>query len=158
LYYSEISLSHLEIPYESSLCIYLSGCQNHCLNCHYPKLQEADFGDILSRNYINIVDLYRNQATCICFLGEGKNTWKEHQEFKHYVNYAHTIKLKTGLYCGRDTIIEDWMNIFDYIKIGSYIPKFGALYVPSTNQRLYKKSCIGYIDITSYFWNFNAIN
>ena len=41
---------------------------------------------------------------------------------------------------GRDTVIEEWMREFDYIKIGAYKERLGPLYSKSTNQRLYKKN------------------
>lgn len=152
LYYTEVGLSHREVPNESAICIYISGCLNRCVHCHYPLLQREDYGDCLSSNYTNIVQLYLRMATCVCFLGEGRNTVEEHEEFLRYVTYAHANGLKVCLYSGRDTSIEDWMNIFDYIKLGSYKEASGPLSNPGTNQRLYTKSSLGYLDITSSFW------
>ena len=86
------------------------------------------------------------------FLGEGKNTVEEHNEFKNMVIYARKKGLKTCLYCGRDTIIESWMKVFDYIKLGSYQVLFGGLSSASTNQRMFAKNNNEYIDITFKFW------
>lgn len=111
LYYTEVGLSHREVPNESALCIYISGCLNHCRHCHYPLLQKESYGDCLADNYTKIVQLYLRSTTCICFLGEGRNTLEEHIEFQHYVTYARNIGLKTCLYSGRDVSIENWMSI-----------------------------------------------
>jgi len=65
--------------------IYISGCTNHCKNCHYPELSLTDYGDILGENYKKIIDLYTDLATCVCFLGEGKNRKSEHEELLYLV-------------------------------------------------------------------------
>ena len=152
LYYTEFGLSHAEVPGESSLCIYLSGCKNRCDHCHYPALQRPDYGDPLLCFFPNIVDLYLTQTSCVCFLGEGDNTEAEKREFTICVQYAHHAGLKTCLYSGRDVSIEPWMAIFDYVKVGSFQEKLGPLENPSTNQRMYQNIKGRYVDITSAFW------
>lgn len=112
LYYTETGLSPYEVPEYNSLCIYISGCYNHCKNCHYPVLQKRNFGDKLLENFLKIVQLYQNQATCICFLGEGENTTCEHQEFYKMTEIDKRHNLKTCLYCGRDNDVEEWMSNF----------------------------------------------
>lgn len=152
LKYTEVGLSHREVPNETSLCIYLSGCMHKCVNCHYPELQRVDYGDLLSLYFNDIVDLYLRQCTCVCFLGEGRCGVFEKEEFSRYVTYANSKGLKTCLYCGRDTNIEPWMRTFDYIKTGSYQTELGPLDSPTTNQRMYKKETDAFIDITHLFW------
>ena len=152
LYYTEIGLSPYEVPEHNSICIYISGCCNHCKNCHYPILQKSNYGDKLLENFKKIVQLYVNQATCVCFLGEGKNTIYEHQEFYKMVEISKKLNLKTCLYCGRDTNVEGWMSIFDFVKLGSYQENCGGLNNKSTNQKLLEKVKNEYIDITYKFW------
>ena len=153
LYYTEICLSPYEVPNHNSICIYISGCNNNCNNCHYPILKQNNYGDKLLENFCNIIHLYKSQATCICFLGEGKNTKIERKEFSQMVEIAKKHNLKTCLYCGRDTNIEKWMHIFDFIKLGSYKEKYGCLSCRTTNQKLLEKTKNEYIDITYKFWN-----
>lgn len=117
LYYTEISLSPLEVPEEMSICIYISGCMNQCVNCHYPDLQKLAYGNPLNEYFKVIIDLYFTQATCVCFLGEGRRTDEEKQEFAEYVAYAHSVGLKTCLYSGRNVKLEAWMLHFGLMSI-----------------------------------------
>jgi Pyruvate-formate lyase-activating enzyme len=152
LYYSEFCLSHLEVPGESSLCIYISGCINNCRHCHYPELQQVHFGEKLAAYFIDIVDLYFSQSTCVCFLGEGGSTSEDRAELVSYARYVHATGLKTCLYSGRDTDLEDWMAVFDYIKVGSYREELGPLNSRTTNQKFYERMEDGtYKDITFGF-------
>lgn len=108
LYYAEAGLSHLDIPNETALCIYRSGCWNNCKHCHYPQLYFPGWGDRLSDHYEKLVQLYLKRAACVCFLREGANTAEEHEEFRLFTEYAHANGLKTCLYSGRDTCSEPW--------------------------------------------------
>lgn len=152
LYYTEIGLSPYEVPEHCSICIYISGCCNNCKNCHYPTLRQNDYGDKLLNNFDKILQLYQNQATCVCFLGEGKNTAYEHEEFSQMTEIVKKYNLKTCLYCGRDTDVEEWMKIFDFVKLGSYQEKLGDLSVKTTNQRFLEKTKDKYVDITYKFF------
>lgn len=152
LKYIEVALSPLEVPQETALCIYISGCLHRCKDCHYPELQLPDYGEALSDHYADILDLYLRQASCVCFLGEGRCGSEEKEEFRQFVACAKEKGLKTCLYSGRDVDIEPWMHIFDYLKLGSYQPSRGPLSSPSTNQRMFRKEGDVFWDITSLFW------
>ena len=150
LHYCEIALSNLEVPGETSICIYISGCTMHCPECHYPELQRKDYGDPLLPNLNNILDAYQNMASCLCVLGEGQTT--DQMELEILACKGKERGLKTCLYSGRDTNIEPWMSRYDYVKTGSYKRAFGALDKKTTNQRMYRKTTRGYVDITELFW------
>ena len=62
LHYTEAGLSHNEVPDETSLCIYISGCVNRCKECHYPELQDSDYGDLLYKYIKSLIQLYLNQV------------------------------------------------------------------------------------------------
>lgn len=125
---------------------------NRCVDCHYPELQQPDYGDSLANHYTAIVDLYIRQATCICFLGEGSCSEDEREELQRYAAFARERGLKTCLYSGRDVDIEPWMHVFDYVKVGSYKPAYGPLNSSSTNQKMYRKEGSAFVNITSVFW------
>lgn len=151
LYYCETALSNLEVPEEVSICIYISGCTMRCPECHYPELQKKDYGEPVSIYLDEILDAYQNMATCLCVLGEGEHS--DRKELEDIAGRGKERGLKTCLYSGRDTDIEPWMYQYDYVKTGSYKRELGALDKRITNQRMYKKTKVGYVDITKLFWN-----
>lgn len=153
LYYAEFGLSRREVPGETALCIYISGCANQCCGCHYPELQQAAFGDPLREHYSAILALYQRQASCVCFLGEGGRSIQTQRELLDCIREAKAQGYKVCLYSGRDIEPEDWMGILDFVKTGSYRKERGALCNKSTNQRFYQKTKDGFEDITSFFWS-----
>lgn len=153
IYYTEAGLSSNEVPGEQSLCIYISGCQQNCLNCHYPDLRKINFGTPLKDSFEKLLKLYFYQATCVCFLGEGENTLQSREELVTFAKKALKAGKRTCLYSGRNVDLEEWMNVFDYVKLGSFKEVLGALESPTTNQTFYKKDVDGtYKNITSIFW------
>lgn len=152
LRYTEFGISHLEVPGESNLCIYISGCPNKCKNCHYPELQSADYGELLSEYFMDIIALYKSLATCVCFMGEGDSSKQSKEELLKYAKFAKEMGLKVCLYSGRDVGVEEWMYVFDYVKTGSYKEELGAIDKRSTNQRLYRVVNKTIEDITEVFW------
>ncbi len=151
LLYATSGISELEIPNKKSLVIYISECKNNCKNCHTPYLHEK-YGDSLKENFNLLLNLYFNYLDVVCFMGEGKNTKEEKEELKYYCNIIHDLGKESALYSGRDVDIEEWMNCFDYVKVGSYQENKGSLSNRNTNQKLYKKENNKYKDITYLFW------
>lgn len=152
LRYAECAVSTVEVPNEVSLCIYISGCQNQCLDCHYPELQQWDYGDMLSDFFLDILDAYQSLITCVCFMGEGDLSVESRNELVSYAEEVKKRKLSAALYSGRDVAVEEWMKCFYYVKLGRFIPERGALIDRTTNQRLYKLCKKKYVDITEFFW------
>ena len=154
LHYTEFGISHTEVPSEVALCIYISGCQNRCIECHYPELQQTDYGELMSEYFEQILDLYHEYTTCVCFMGEGEQSEIVRRELLAYVQESHNRGYTCCLYSGRDVEIEEWMKDFDYVKIGSYQKDKGALCERTTNQHMWKRMNNGsYEDITYQFWN-----
>jgi anaerobic ribonucleoside-triphosphate reductase activating protein len=62
--------------------------------------------------------------------------------------------LKIALYSGRTAVEQNLWNLFDYIKVGPYMPEFGPLDNPNTNQRLYRinRETKELENITNLFW------
>lgn len=154
LRYIEFCLSHEEVPEETALCIYISGCPNRCPSCHYPEMQQAQAGKVLSEYYGQMLDLYHEYTTCVCFMGEGANTEHTREELLNCVNEARGRGYKCCLYSGRNVTLEEWMQKFDYVKLGSYMEECGSITSRTTNQRMYMKGTDGvFVDITERFWD-----
>lgn len=62
-------------------------------------------------------------------------------------------KLKVGWYSGSERLLNDIdRQLFDFIKIGPYIEKYGPLNKCTTNQRMYENIDGNLEDITYKFW------
>lgn len=154
LHYIEFGLTHMEVPGEVTLCIYISGCPNKCANCHYVELQQVDAGELLASYFSQILDLYHEYFSCVCFMGEGDASVDSRNELLSYVQESHKRGYRCCLYSGRDTVIEEWMKQFDYVKLGSYREECGPLTKKTTNQRIWmRKSDNVFEDITYQFWD-----
>ncbi len=140
-----------EVPNEVSLAINLSACPNHCQGCHSPYLQE-DIGEVLDESVLqSLLDKYQNSVTCICFMG-GDGDAKSVELFSNFIKDKSKHKLKTAWYSGKPQLPKGCrLSSFDYIKLGPYIPEYGGLDKPTTNQRFYKIEDDQLIDKTSFF-------
>lgn len=148
--YTDTQVTFLEIPDEITLCINISGCPNHCAECHSAYLAE-DIGEELTYNEILRLITLNAGITCIAFMGGDQDP--------HYVNQcAEVVRLmenapKIAWYSGKQELSpEIQLKNFDYIKLGPYISSSGPLNCPTTNQRLYKVVDDKLIDITEKFW------
>ena len=65
----------------------------------------------LLRTFVYCSTYWIDSSICL-FLGERENTICEHQEFYKTTEIAQRHNLKTCLYCGRDTDVEEWMSNF----------------------------------------------
>lgn len=146
--YYNYALTFAEVPDEISLCFNITNCAFKCPECHSPFLQE-DIGTDLNKDIQKIINLHKDQITCVCFLGEGNDK----KGLQKLIDYAHNIGYKTCLYTGRnDKILDDYNNL-DYYKKGSYQKELGGLNNKNTNQRMYKKNNKGeWKDITYRFF------
>ena len=142
-----------EVPDEVSLAINITGCPNHCEGCHSPHLWQ-DIGESLTEEALNsIIDKYESLITCVCLMGGDA----EPEEVVRLLRHVRThTNLKTAWYSGRDklpSIVETMctsslQDIFNYIKLGPYIPEKGGLKSKTTNQRIYRIEGNEMIDIT----------
>ena len=143
LKYLNYSIYVKEIPDELSLGITCIGCPVHCSECHSKHVWDINSNNIgkeLTYNELHKI-FYPNHKLVSCLLFFG-GEWDDNllyiiKEFK--TRFTH----KVGLYTGLDlpTILDRYsllLNTLDYIKVGPYIPEFGGLDNPNTNQRLYK--------------------
>ena len=89
-------------------------------------------------------------VNCFLFLGEGKDKEALFSLARH-IRTAHP-GLETALYTGRESVEQEYFDLFDYIKVGPYVESLGPLNKRTTNQRIYYHSA----DITSQFWREKA--
>lgn len=141
-----------EVPDEISLGFNISGCTHKCKKCHSPFLWK-DIGNLLSLDFISIVQSYRDLVSCVCFLGGDHNI----PELLKLCEVTKKMQLKTCIYSGYDDIkifqpfITQETALLDYLKIGPYLEQYGPLNNPTTNQRFYKIQNCKFIDITYNF-------
>lgn len=149
-----------EIPDKVSLAINITNCQNHCIGCHSPELR-CDTGIELTIEELDRLIRENEGINCVVFMGEGHP--RDREEFislaKHIMdNYP---SIYTAVYSGRESVEDDYISVFDYIKTGPYIEKRGPLNSRTTNQKLIMynhprgKMCADWLsmDITYKFWD-----
>ena len=146
LKYVDTLVSFSEVPDEISLCINISNCPCHCINCHSSYLAE-DIGENLTLDTIYKLIDSNEGITCICFMG-GDSSPKEIDMFARCIKDLYDIKV--AWYSGRQELSK-YINLkcFDFIKLGPYIEEFGPLNSKTTNQRFYQVIKSHYEDGTS---------
>lgn len=138
-----------EIPDMISLAINISNCKNNCKGCHSPELRK-NIGDELSKDNVDILMEKNSGVNCVVFMGEG-NDKESLFNIAKYIKDKY--KLKIAIYSGRDEVEDDFYTFWDYVKIGRYDEKFGALNEKTTNQKLFINNNDKIEDITFKFWN-----
>ena len=129
-----------EVPNEVSLAINISGCPYKCPECHSKYLWDYN-GEYLSDRFKQLVEMYNDMITCVCFMGGDQNS----KELLNYIRFCKQNNIKTCLYTGCDSLdkLDNHllMNL-DYVKIGRYINELGGLDHETTNQKFYDlKNC-----------------
>lgn len=154
-----------EIPDRVTLAVDISNCRGNCVGCHSPFLKE-DVGEELTPEIIDGLVGENFGIDCFLFLGEGRDP----DRLLELASHVRSLGLVPALYSGRREVDGHYWEIFDYIKVGPYIPESGPLNNPTTNQRLYRVLEDGemppegaemrmrasgrrFADITSRFWH-----
>ena len=136
-----------EIPDRVSLAVDISNCRGNCVGCHSPFLKQ-DIGEELTPAVIDALVADNFGVNCFLFLGEGKDP----ETLLSLARHARSLGLETALYSGREEVEEEYWQVFDYIKLGPYLPECGPLNQPTTNQHLYHIIEGKPVDITARFW------
>lgn len=89
LKYVDAAVTFSEIPNEITLCINLSNCPCHCVNCHSSYLAD-DIGEVLTITRIEKLIKSNSGITAICFMG-GDNDPKL---INHYAKLVKDIKVE----------------------------------------------------------------
>ena len=122
-----------EIPDRVTLAVDISNCRGQCIGCHSPFLKE-DIGKPLTEDVIDALVKDNFGVDCFLFLGEGRDP----ETLVRLAEHVRSLGLSPALYSGRKEVEEALWEAFDYVKVGPYIPEYGPLNVPTTNQRLYR--------------------
>lgn len=146
--YKDYYIVFEEIPDMLSLAINLTNCQNNCVGCHSTELR-GDGGRILTKEIIDELINDSFGINCVLFMGEGKDR-ECLLDLAKYVKTVHNLKV--AIYSGREKVEKEYYEVFDYIKVGPYIEKYGPLNSKNTNQRLYLIDGENIEDITYKFW------
>lgn len=150
LKYVDTLVSFQEVPDEISLCINISNCPCHCEGCHSPYLAE-DIGTELTWNELEKLIKNNTGISCVCFMG-GDSCPDYIEQLALFIHYQSWYPLKVAWYSGKSSIPNDLdISLFNYIKVGPYIPKLGGLDKETTNQIMYKVDNGNLIDITYRF-------
>ena len=137
-----------EIPDEVTLAINITNCPNRCVGCHSPHLRENIGVELSCEMLHELRNKYNKTITCCCFMGGDTNV----NELETLADYVHQhSSIKVAWYSGRNQLPPHF-NLFQYVKLGEYIPEKGSLKSQNTNQRLYKNCNNVAVDITSLFW------
>ena len=152
--YTDTLVAFREVPNKITLSINISNCPNHCIGCHSPELR-SNIGTELTDNELDRLISKNDGINCVCFMGEGCDLKRLSQLIKR-VKEIHGID--TALYTGSDEFDETIFNgTLDYLKIGHYDAKYGALDKKTTNQRMYRLTNNDREDITYLFWKNTTI-
>lgn len=165
LKFTDTMVTFREIPDEITLCINISNCPIHCIDCHSKELWN-DVGEVLTEEKIwSLIE--RNEGiTCFCLMGGDADygSLKDCVCCVEKYNKSHNTNIKIAVYSGRHNLQEllnlnsdkNWFSKLDYIKVGNYDRRYGSLDKETTNQRLYQVSHDSETfvtnDITYKFW------
>lgn len=159
LKYTGCTVAFQEVPGETSLVFNISGCPYMCKGCHSQYLWDYA-GKYISDDIDNVLLLYKDLVTCVCFMGGDQNKF----ELKRLLAKCKSLGLKTCIYTGSNdkTIFYELFDLLDYFKIGEYVNELGGLSSKNTNQRFYQitfKEARQFVinDITHLFWNKNIL-
>lgn len=153
LKYYNYDIVFQEYPDEVTLAINLTLCPNRCVGCHSAFLRE-DIGEELTNERVTaLIDSYDGTITCVGIQG-GDNDPEAVLSLCQYIRAHYKGRIRTGWYSGRtwQPSPQQLAASLNYIKLGPYLPKYGPLSSPDTNQRFYRVSHNGELeDLTHRF-------
>ena len=145
--YDNVLLTFTEVPDEISMCINCTCCPLRCKECFEPWLQK-DYGRELTFDELDRLTAQCPGITCVCFMG-GINDYNTLYHLMAHLKYR---GYKIAIYSGHPHMQPGIMDLVDYYKVGPYMPEYGGLDKPTTNQRFWKKEWNNeWVDITYKF-------
>ena len=149
LHYSNPQQTFQEVPGEITLALSVSGCNLKCKNCHSSETYDPAYGDLLTEEELTRLIKKFRHTSCVLFYG---GEW-DLPHLTQLIEFVRGIGLKTCLYTGRNLSYfpTEFIHKLNFIKVGAYIEKKGALQSPNTNQRFYEVVRQTLVDKTSLF-------
>ncbi len=123
-----------EVPNETSLAYFFSGCPLRCKGCHSADLWKATLGTEMTPDYLRKrLKQYRGLITCVLFMG---GEWHP-KLLGELLGIVKEAELHACLYTGleKDALPQDLLPYLTYLKTGRWMPALGGLDSPNTNQR-----------------------
>jgi len=107
-----------------SVAIYFCGCSIKCENCHNKFLQNKnnpDCVEITSKNLFEWINFYANSFGIknVILLG-GEPQEQDKESLKYLLTMLKNNGYSTGIYTGRDTVEQEFIELIDWAKIGKY--------------------------------------
>ena len=131
LKYADVKVVFREVPDEIALAINLTNCPCHCKGCHSEYLAN-DFGEPLDEVSLDKLIESHPGISCVSFMGGDA----EPDAVFRLAAHVREKGLKTCWYSGRP-LPEDLspLGCVHYVKTGPFIPEWGPMDSPTTNQR-----------------------
>lgn len=157
-YLGDATTTFSEFPDEIALCVNISNCPGTCECCSEPELRE-DVGVELTIEEIDRLISTHPGITLFGFMG-GDNDPETIYKLSKYIHT--TYQIKTGMYSGKDYLIDYLAHELNCYKIGHFIipkgpvedwPKqnCGPLTFPFSNQLYFERDGTKLINATYKF-------
>lgn len=145
--YADTQVVFQEFPGEATLAINISGCPNHCPDCHSKWLWD-DVGEELNEESLERLIKENWGITCVGFMGGDQDP----ALIRNLAMKVRRMGLKVGWYTGKGD--GGAMRAMDFVKIGLYDEKKGPINKITTNQIYLVRQPNGdWRDETMKFWS-----
>lgn len=151
LKYIDTQVVMAEVPDEITLAINISNCPHKCEGCHSPWLWKDEGMELTEPSLLELIAKH-DGISCVALMGGDSDP--EYVVFLASVVRIHHKDIKVCWYSGFEQlppVVSDYIDFFDYIKLGPYMQDRGGLDCPDTNQRFYKVVDDEFEDITFRF-------
>jgi len=132
-------IGYKEIPNETSLIYFVSGCSLKCKHCHSREYWDASVGTEF--NFTHFRNDMENGllTTALFMIGDFTPNVIETLQYVKVITEHYGVHL--AVYSGFDfcAIPKEILKVVDFLKTGPYIEALGGLDAPETNQTLWEK-------------------
>jgi anaerobic ribonucleoside-triphosphate reductase activating protein len=141
--FADYDIVFKEHPNHVSLLFRITGCPNHCKNCHSSELHGNSGEELTIPRFIDILQRYHGLFTNVIFFG---GEWESDHLCK-LLEICRCKGIRTTLWSGCAEIAPKILGLLDYVKTGEYDEQKGGLDSPRTNQKYIEVSTGRQIEI-----------